>query len=55
MHIFRDRVDVEESGVECIKCKGSQVITISRQTRSADEMMSILGYCTDCKYKFHVS
>jgi len=54
MEIYRNKVDVEEGGIDCPRCKSSSTISREKQTRSADEAMSIYVTCIDCKYRWQV-
>lgn len=44
--------DVEEGIVECGKCKGKKVVSVSVQTRAADEPMTTMSFCVTCKHKW---
>jgi DNA-directed RNA polymerase subunit M/transcription elongation factor TFIIS len=35
-------------GTQCIQCKGNKVDYVFRQTRSADEGMTVFYTCRDC-------
>jgi DNA-directed RNA polymerase I subunit RPA12 len=40
-------------GTVCIQCKGTQVEYMFRQTRSADEGMTVFYTCRDCGRQWH--
>ena len=46
------RVEKVESYIKCPKCKGNEVDTESRQTRSADEAQTDFHSCRICNYKW---
>lgn len=52
-----DTGDVKQTARRCPKCKQWNVITVSRQTRSADEGMTNYGYCQNqkCGHIFHIT
>lgn len=43
---------VEEGVVECLKCHSKRVLSMSVQTRSADEPMSVKAQCMECKTRW---
>lgn len=44
--------DVEEGVVECKKCGSKKVMSVSVQTRAADEPMSTRAFCTSCRARW---
>lgn len=50
MEIFRRRIDVVEGGVKCKKCGSDNTISMEKQTRSADEPMTIMVTCQQCRH-----
>lgn len=42
--------EVEEGVMECDRCGGKRVYSVSVQTRAADEPMSTRAFCITCKY-----
>lgn len=51
MEIFRTKIDVE-MGEPCRRCKSTSTIAFEKQTRSADEAMTIKISCLSCSYKW---
>ena len=53
LEITKDlRVEKVESYIKCPKCKGHEVDTESRQTRSADEAQTDFHACRICNHKW---
>lgn len=44
--------ETEEGVVECINCKSKRVYSTSMQMRSADEPMTVIAFCTQCKARW---
>lgn len=53
MEIYRNKVDVEEGGEDCPKCRSSSTVSVEQYKRRADEAAIITVYCTECKYKWN--
>lgn len=51
MEIFKSKIEVS-AGEKCKKCKSENTISISAQTRSADEAQTIKIQCLECKFKW---
>jgi DNA-directed RNA polymerase subunit M/transcription elongation factor TFIIS len=54
--LIRDiKHDMVESGIPCPKCKEQKVTMVTKQTRSADEPMTIFYTCFNarCNYQWH--
>jgi DNA-directed RNA polymerase subunit M/transcription elongation factor TFIIS len=43
---------VEEGVMECGRCGGKRVYSVSVQTRAADEPMSTRAFCVTCKHRW---
>jgi len=50
--IFEERSEPEGTFIQCRKCKGNAVDTEQKQTRSADEPMTIFCLCRKCGARF---
>jgi DNA-directed RNA polymerase I subunit RPA12 len=46
-------IEEGNEGTTCIQCKGTQVEYVFRQTRSADEGMTVYYTCRDCGRQWH--
>jgi DNA-directed RNA polymerase subunit M/transcription elongation factor TFIIS len=44
--------EVEEGVIQCKKCNSWRVYSVSVQTRSSDEPMSVFAICTNCKIRW---
>jgi len=51
MNIYKEKISVE-AGEKCRKCGGAETISISKQTASADEQVSIKLRCLSCKFSW---
>tara|TARA_R110001599_G_scaffold185480_1_gene379749 strand:- start:76 stop:528 length:453 start_codon:yes stop_codon:yes gene_type:complete len=51
MNIYKTRVEVE-AGEKCRKCGSMETISLSKQSRSCDEMTSIKIICINCKFRW---
>ncbi len=47
--IYRDKVETSEGAFTCGKCGSRETIAVERQTRSADEPMTVTGVCVHCE------
>lgn len=52
MEIYTEKLDIEEAEVQCKRCSGSSVVTVSKQVRSADEPMTNFYVCIDCNNRW---
>lgn len=52
MEIYRNKIDVVEGGEKCRRCHSDATVAVEKQTRSADEQVTIKIYCTSCKFKW---
>ena len=50
MEIFRSRVDVSKGAVNCKRCGSEETLSVEKQTRSADEPMTVRVRCLQCDY-----
>lgn len=50
--IFLNRNKLREGAAKCRRCKGDQVNVYEKQTRSADEPMTITFKCKSCGYSW---
>ena len=48
---FKPKKKTFSKAAQCPRCKQSTLITVARQTRSADEGMTSLVECLSCTYK----
>jgi DNA-directed RNA polymerase subunit M/transcription elongation factor TFIIS len=51
MEIFKSKIEVS-AGERCKKCGSDNTISITAQTRSADEAQTIKIQCLECKFKW---
>jgi DNA-directed RNA polymerase subunit M/transcription elongation factor TFIIS len=51
MEVFKSKLEVS-AGEKCKKCGSENTISISAQTRSADEAQTIKIQCLDCKFRW---
>jgi len=51
MNIYKTRVEVE-AGEKCRKCGSTETISLTKQTRSADEAATIKITCINCKFRW---
>jgi len=51
MNIYKTRISVE-AGEKCRKCGSTETISVSKQTRSADEAATIKITCINCKFRW---
>lgn len=47
-----DKLQTKDRLLQCVRCKGVQIATEQRQTRSADEGMCVFASCLTCKAKW---
>lgn len=52
MEIYRNKVEVGIGAVNCKKCGSLETMSVEKQTRSADEPMTIRVTCIQCGYKW---
>ena len=53
MNIYKTRVEVE-AGEKCRKCGSVETISVTKQTRSGDEISSIKIICLNCRFRWTV-
>jgi DNA-directed RNA polymerase subunit M/transcription elongation factor TFIIS len=46
-------IEEGNEGTQCIQCSGRNVEYVFRQTRSADEGMTVFYTCRDCNRQWH--
>jgi DNA-directed RNA polymerase subunit M/transcription elongation factor TFIIS len=46
---------VDEGVLQCKKCKSRRVLTITQQTRSADEGSTAFAFCSECSHTWKES
>lgn len=46
---FLECPQVEEGMFQCSKCKSKKIFTMSKQTRSGDEAITVFARCSECK------
>jgi DNA-directed RNA polymerase subunit M/transcription elongation factor TFIIS len=53
---FLDKpIDVDESIVECGKCKSKKTYSYSKQVRSSDEGFSVFSFCFNCQNRWRIN
>ena len=52
--VLEETMDTKDSFIHCPKCKSNSVDTEQKQTRSADEPMTIFCTCRKCKTCFRI-
>ena len=52
--IYRDKVEISEGAFTCGKCGSRETIAVERQTRSADEPMTVTVVCVHCDNTWRV-
>lgn len=53
---FLDKpIDVDESVVECGKCKSKKTYSYSKQVRSSDEGFSVFSFCFNCQNRWRIN
>ena len=51
MNIYKEKITVE-AGEKCKKCGSTETISVTKQTRSADEAATIKITCLSCKFRW---
>ena len=54
MEIYRGNIDVTQGAVDCERCGSSETLSVEKQSRSGDEMVSVKSTCLQCKFKWTV-
>lgn len=52
MEIYRSKVEVAMGAYNCRKCGSQETLTVTSQTRSSDEPMTVRVSCLQCQYKW---
>jgi DNA-directed RNA polymerase subunit M/transcription elongation factor TFIIS len=52
--VLEETIETKEAFIQCGKCKSHAVDTEQKQTRSADEPMTIFCVCRKCKHCFRI-
>ena len=52
--VLQETVESKDAFIQCRKCKSNAVDTEQKQTRSADEPMTIFCVCRNCKERFRI-
>ena len=47
-----DEEVIEDSVLQCMKCKSNKIVSDTRQTRGGDEGATVFATCTNCKNKW---
>ena len=51
LNIYKTKVEVS-AGEKCRKCGSTETVSISKQTKSCDEQVSIKLVCINCKFRW---
>jgi hypothetical protein len=52
MEIYRNKIEVSKGAIDCKKCGSDETLSVEKQTRSADEPMTIMVTCLACNHKW---
>lgn len=47
--------EIEEGMFQCIKCQSKKIMTMSKQTRSGDEAITVFAKCSQCNNNWIIS